>query len=101
MLACVAPGPRVTKQIPGRPVSLPSASAMLAAAPSCLATIDGDLRRVIQRVEHIEIAFAGDAEQAVDAVDAKRVDEDPPARAGSASVGHWPLYLTSTAGGVP
>ncbi len=34
VLACVAPGPRVTKQIPGRPVSLPSASAMLAAPAS-------------------------------------------------------------------
>jgi hypothetical protein len=37
MAACVAPGPRVTKQMPGLPVSLPSASAMFAAAPSCRA----------------------------------------------------------------
>ena len=28
MLALVAPGPRVTRQTPGRPVSLPCASAM-------------------------------------------------------------------------
>jgi len=28
MAACIAPGPRVTKQMPGRPVSLPCASAM-------------------------------------------------------------------------
>ena len=33
--ALVAPGPRVTKQIPGRPVSRPSASAMIAAPASC------------------------------------------------------------------
>jgi hypothetical protein len=33
-LACVAPGPRVTRQTPGRPVSFPYASAMLAAPPS-------------------------------------------------------------------
>ena len=33
--AFVAPGPRVTKQIPGRPVSFPYASAMKAAPPSC------------------------------------------------------------------
>ena len=33
--ACVAPGPRVTMQIPGRPVSFPYASAMFAAPPSC------------------------------------------------------------------
>ena len=32
--ACVAPGPRVTKQMPGVPVSLPYASAMLAAPDS-------------------------------------------------------------------
>ena len=34
--AFVAPGPLVTKAIPGRPVSLPSASAMIEAPPSCL-----------------------------------------------------------------
>ena len=34
-LALVAPGPRVTKQMPGRPVSLPWASAIIAAPPSC------------------------------------------------------------------
>jgi hypothetical protein len=33
-LALVAPGPRVTKQMPGRPVSLPCASAIIAAPPS-------------------------------------------------------------------
>ena len=33
-LALVAPGPRVTKQTPGAPVSLPWASAMIAAPPS-------------------------------------------------------------------
>ena len=32
--ALVAPGPRVTKTIPGRPVNLPSASAIMAAPPS-------------------------------------------------------------------
>ena len=32
--ALVAPGPRVTKQMPGRPVSLPQAAAMKAAPPS-------------------------------------------------------------------
>ena len=37
--ALVAPGPRVTKQMPGLPVSLPYASAMYAAPPSCRATI--------------------------------------------------------------
>jgi hypothetical protein len=31
----VAPGPRVTKQMPGMPVALPAASAIMAAPPSC------------------------------------------------------------------
>ena len=34
MLALVAPGPRVTKPMPGRPVIVPSAQAMKAAPPS-------------------------------------------------------------------
>jgi hypothetical protein len=37
--ALVAPGPRVTKQIPGRPVVLPIASAIIAAAPSWRQTV--------------------------------------------------------------
>ena len=37
--ACVAPGPRVTKHTPGVPVSLPAASAMLAAPASWRALI--------------------------------------------------------------
>ena len=34
MLALVAPGPRVTKAMPGLPVNFPYASAMLEAPPS-------------------------------------------------------------------
>ncbi len=37
--ALVAPGPRVTKQTPGRPVTLPTASAIMAAPPSCRQTV--------------------------------------------------------------
>ena len=37
-LALVAPGPRVTKAMPGRPVSLPIASAIIATPPSCRPT---------------------------------------------------------------
>src|ERR1700676_5202979 len=37
--ALVAPGPRVTKQMPGRPVTLPMASAIIAAPPSCRQTV--------------------------------------------------------------
>ncbi len=35
MAALVAPGPRVTMQMPGLPVNLPQAEAMKAAPPSC------------------------------------------------------------------
>ena len=37
--ALVAPGPRVTKQMPGRPVALPTASAIIAAPPSWRQTV--------------------------------------------------------------
>ena len=33
-IALAAPGPRVTKQMPGSPVTLPQASAIIAAPPS-------------------------------------------------------------------
>ena len=38
--ALVAPGPRVTKHTPGRPVSLPCASAIMAAPPSWRQTVN-------------------------------------------------------------
>ena len=61
-------GPRVTKHTPGRPVSLPCASAIMA-APAFLAAhrrLDG---RVVRRVElHGEVAFAGHAEDVLHAV---------------------------------
>ena len=37
--ALVAPGPRVTKQTPGRPVTLPIASAIMQAPPSWRQTV--------------------------------------------------------------
>ena len=72
--ALVAPGPRVTKQMPGRPVSLPTASAIIAAPP--LLAADGDLDvAVVKRVEHGEIALAGHAEHVADALDDQLVDQ--------------------------
>lgn len=44
-LALVAPGPRVTRQMPGRPVSLPYAAAIIAAPVSCRAVINRILSR--------------------------------------------------------
>jgi hypothetical protein len=73
--ALVAPGPRVTKQMPGPARELPvrlrhhGGAALLAA--------DGDLdRRVVQGVEHGEEALAGHAEQVLHPVHHELVDED-------------------------
>ena len=37
--ALVAPGPRVQNTTPGRPVTLPTASAIIVAPPSCRQTV--------------------------------------------------------------
>ena len=74
-LACVAPGPRVTRQTPGRPVSFPYASAMFAAAASWRHEIKPDVR-VVERVEHGQVALARHAERVLDAVQLELVDED-------------------------
>ena len=38
-MALLAPGPRVTMATPGRPVARPTASAIMAAPPSCRQTV--------------------------------------------------------------
>src|SRR6267154_2012033 len=48
--ALVAPGPRVTKQTPGRPVALPTASAIMAAPPSWRQTVTVMPRRCVDRL---------------------------------------------------
>jgi hypothetical protein len=61
--ALVAPGPRVTKQTPGRLVILPAASAMKAAPPSCrLTTKRIRLAVLVEASSTARIAFAGHAE---------------------------------------
>ncbi len=40
----------------------------------------------MQRVEHVEVAFAGHAKGDLDAMDLERIDQDPAAAAGR--VGH-------------
>ena len=58
MLALVAPGPRVTKQMPGRPLSLPCASAMKAAPPSWRQAMKRMLLAVlVEAVEHRQDSF--------------------------------------------
>ncbi len=79
--ALVAPGPRVTKQIPGRPVSRPSVSAIIA-APRLLPADRQLDRRVIHRVERGEIGLAGDAKDPLDPLGDELIDENLPAGAG-------------------
>ena len=56
-----------------------------------LAADDEADARVVQRVEHVEVAFAGHAEGGVDAVDGERVDQD--LAAGAGRVGHGSVVL--------
>ena len=73
--ALVAPGPRVTKQTPGRPVALPTASAIMAAPPSCRHTVTRDVA-VVEGVERGEVALARHAEDVAHAVNAQLVDQN-------------------------
>ena len=80
--ALVAPGPRVTKQMPGVPVSLPYAFGHVGGAAVLAGDDQADVvARVVERVEHREIALAGHAEREVGAVNAELVDQDLPAGA--------------------
>ena len=79
--ALEAPGPRVTIQMPGSPVSLPWASAIMAAPPSLAAHGDLDAG-VVQAVEHGQVAFARHAEHMLDAMGGQLVDQDMAAEAG-------------------
>ncbi len=79
--ALVAPGPRVTMTMPGRPVSRAVASAIIAAPALLPADGDGD-RRVVQRVEHREIALARHAEHVLHALRREAIDDELAAGAG-------------------
>ena len=71
----MAPGPRVTKQTPGRPVTLPIASAIMQAPAFLAADGDGEIA-VMERVEHGEIALARHAKDVAHAVDAQLIDQN-------------------------
>ena len=67
-----------------------------------VATGDEADRRVVERVEHGQVALAGEAEREVDAVQLELVDEDPPAvpHSGTSSrtLARWSRGLSSSAG---
>src|ERR1700731_1380561 len=82
--ALVAPGPRVTKQMPGAPVALPTASAIMAGPPSLRARVggaaflaaDGDRdRTVMHGIERRDIALSRHAKHVTHAVQHKLVDQ--------------------------
>src|SRR5579862_9979009 len=72
--ALVAPGPRVTKQTPGRPVALPTASHH---AGTALLPAHGDGKvAVVESVEHRKVALARHTERVLYAVNAQLVDQN-------------------------
>ena len=68
--ACVAPGPRVTMQMPGPAGELAVGVGHVRGADLVAAGDEAD-RRVVERVEHRQVALAGHAERDVDPVDAR------------------------------
>ena len=72
--ALVAPGPRVTKQTPGRPVTLPIGLRHHRRAALVTADRHGDAA-VAERIQHGEKALAGNAEHMLDAVDHELFDQ--------------------------
>ena len=90
--ALVAPGPRVTKQMPGRPVALPTASAIIAAPPSWRQTVSVDLA-VVEGVERGEIALARHAERVFHAMRDQLIDQDFAAGPGAVIGFHKPPRL--------
>jgi hypothetical protein len=49
---------------------------------------DRYLRRVVQRIEHLEIALSWNTEQTIHTVDAERIDKDAPAGASPVGFRH-------------
>ena len=72
--ALVAPGPRVTKQMPGRPVGLAIGFRHHRGAAFIAADRDLDAA-VVKRVQHREIGFAGHAEDMADALGDQLFDQ--------------------------
>ena len=97
--ALVAPGPRVTKQMPGRPVALPTASAIIAAPPSWRQTVSCD-RPVVEGVERREIALARHAEGVLHAVDDQLIDQDFAAGPGAVIGAHCVFLRTLLGRGI-
>ena len=79
--ALVAPGPRVTKQMPGRPGQLADRLRHHGGAAFLAADRDLDVA-IMEGVEHRKVAFARNAERVVDAIGDQVVDQHLGGRAG-------------------
>ena len=76
MLALVAPGPRVTKQMPGRPRELALRLGHEGRAAFLAAADEADAVAVlVEAVEHGQEAFAGHAEGGVHALGDQGLDQ--------------------------
>jgi hypothetical protein len=87
--ALVAPGPRVTQQMPGRPVSLPYASALGHECRAAFLAADDELHLVagiVEGIEHGQVRFSGHAEREVDAVYAERIHQELAAGSGQRGI---------------
>ncbi len=103
---------RVRRARPARDEADPRAAGQLAVrvghvrGADLVAADDEADRRVVERVEHREVALAGDAEDEIDAVQLELVDEDLAARARHPSsrawskktVGRWSFGFSSSSG---
>ena len=74
-IALVAPGPRVTKHTPGRPVSLPVVSRH-DRRPRLLAAHRDLDAGIVESVERGEVGFAGHAKDALDPLGDELVDKN-------------------------
>ena len=82
MLALHAPGARLTKQTPGRPVSLPYALAMNAAPPSWRQVMRRiDCCAVVEGIKRAEIALARHAEHRAGTLLDEGIDQNATAAA--------------------
>ena len=92
--ALVAPGPRVTKQMPGRPVALPTAFRHHRGAALLPADGERDVA-VVEGVERGEIAFARHAEHVAHAMDRQLIDQDFAAGPRAVIAAHRPVLRVS------
>ena len=74
VMRLVAPGPSVDMHTPARPVRRPYTSAMNA-APCSWCVVTNLIGTVQQRIHHVDVLFAGNAEDVLDTFVLEALDE--------------------------